>query len=335
MEVENFDFCALISINQLTLRPYRAKIKCSHQPEFNSQMKYDLKDIITFINVAKLKSFTKASRALNISKTVVTTRINDLEKELGMNLLARTTRDVNLTTDGQSFLNHCSAILQKVESLDDFLDSYKGINGTLKVVLPPYFSRYHVVPYLEEFLQQYPNLKLDITLTENPVNIIEEGQDLQIRIQVPEDENLEVAKLMTNRKVVCASSDYIAKHGMPKVPRDLLHHNCIIFGENSVWKFKHQTSKNVVELRDMAGNIKCDNGEIIKELILAGVGLTLKSACDVENEVKEKKLIVLLKDYEAMNETQFYAVYPAGRSMSPKIKAFIEFFQKKLLSRKI
>jgi len=156
-------------------------------------MKYDLKDIITFTNVAKLKSFTRASEALNISKSVITSRINDLEKALGMTLLARTTRDVNLTTDGHNFLNHCNALLQKVESLDDFLDSYKGINGTLRIVLPPYFSRYHIVPYLEEFLQEYPSLKLDIKLTENPVNIIEESFDLQVRIQIPTEENLEVA----------------------------------------------------------------------------------------------------------------------------------------------
>ena len=85
----------------------------------------------------------------------------------------------------------------------------------------------------------------------------------------------------------------------------------------------------------MKGNIKCSNGEIIKELTLAGVGITLKSVCDVEKEIKEKKLVVLLKDYKAMNETEFYVVYPTGRNTSPKIKAFVEFFQKKLLAKKI
>ena len=298
-------------------------------------MKYDLKDIVTFTTIAKLKSFTKASEALNISKSVVTTRINDFEKAIGMMLLARTTKEVNLTTDGQNFFNYCKAILDKVNSLDDFLDKYKEISGKLRIVLPPYFSRYHIVPYLEEFLQQYPNLKLDIFLTENPVNIIEEGFDLQIRIQIPEEENLEVAKLMMNRKIVCASPKYIVKHGSPKTPQELLNHNCIVFGENSVRKFKHLTKKTITELRDMKGNITCDNGEIIKELTLAGVGITLKSVCDVANEIKEKKLIVLLKDYEAINETMFYAVYPAGRNTSPKIKAFIEFFQKKLSAKNI
>ena len=298
-------------------------------------MKYELKDIITFTTIARLKSFTKASESLNISRGVTTTRIRDLEKTLGMTLLARTTREVNLTTDGENFFNHCTSILNNVESLNDFLDSYKGINGTLRIVLPPYFSRYHIVPYLEEFLQKYPDLKLNITLTENPVNIIEESYDLQIRIQIPEEENLQVAKIMTNRKVVCASPQYIKKHGAPKTPKDLLNHNCIVFGENAVWKFKHVDTKKLIDLREVKGNVKCDNGEIIKELTLAGIGITLKSASDVENEIKEKKLVVLLKDYEVINGTEFYAVYPAGKNISPKIKAFIEFFQEKLLSKKI
>ena len=298
-------------------------------------MKYDLKDLITFMRVAKLQSFSKAAQNLNISKTVVTTRINDLEKELGMSLLARTTREVNLTTDGHNFFKHCEIILKQVENLDDFLDSYKGISGTLRIVLPPYFSRYHIVPHLAEFLKKYPDLKLDTFLTENPINIIEEGFDLQIRIQIPEEENLQVAKLMMNRKIICASPQYLAKHGAPQSPQDLLQHNCLVFGENSVWKFKHKTKKTITELRDMKGSVKCDNGEIIKELTLAGLGITLKSISDIENEVKEKKLIVLLKDYEAVNETQFYAVYPNGRNTSPKIKAFVDFFQKKLLSKKI
>ena len=298
-------------------------------------MKYDLKDIITFTVVANLRSFTKAAEKLEISKSVVTTRINDFERAIGMKLLARTTKDVNLTTDGQSFLNYCNAVLKRVENLNDFLDSAKEISGKLKIVLPPYFSRYHVVPYLKEFLEQYPKLNLDMTLTENPINIIEEGYDLQIRIQVPSEENLEVAKLMMNKKIVCASADYIAKYGKPKTPQDLLKHNCIIFGENSSWKFRIGGGKEITELSNIKGNIKCDNGEVIKELILAGLGITVKSICDVESEIKERKLIVLLKDCEVVNETEFYAVYPSGRKASPKIKAFIDFFQKKLLSKKL
>ncbi len=293
-------------------------------------MRYDLKDIETFTHIARLKSFSKAAKALGISKTAVTTRINNLEKALSINLLARTTREVNLTSDGKRFFDYCILIMNKVEDLDGFLDSYKEIKGILKIVIPPYFSRYHIVPYLEEFLEQYPNLQLDISLTENPVNIIEEGRDLQIRIQIPHEESLEVQKLMTNRKVVCAAPDYIKKHGKPKTPQDLLKHNCLIFGENSIWKFENKTDGKTVELKDINGNIKCDNGEIIKELVLAGIGITLKSMRDIEIELAEGKLIELLADYEITNETQFYVVYPAGKYLSPKIKAFVDFFQKKL-----
>jgi DNA-binding transcriptional LysR family regulator len=293
-------------------------------------MKYNLKDLETFIAVSQLKSFVRAAEVLGISKSHVTTRISQLEKTLKMNLLARTTREVNLTNDGREFLRYCKLIMEKVEGMEAFLDKQKEISGTLKIAIPPYFSRYHIVPYLEEFFEIYPSLKLDITLTENPVKIIEEGHDLQIRIQIPEEENLEVEELMTNHKIVCASPQYLAKHGAPKHPSDLLKHNCIIFGENKTWEFRHKETKKVIKLQNLKGNIRCTNGEIIKELVLSGVGITLKSSRDSQDVIKEGKMVVLLQDYEVINETMFYVVYPAGKHESPKTKAFIEFFQKKL-----
>ncbi len=293
-------------------------------------MRYDLKDLETFIHVAQLKSFVRAAEMLNISKSHVTTRIGQLEKAVKMNLLARTTREVNLTNEGKDFLHYCKSVMEKVDEMDSFLDKAHEISGTLRIVIPPYFSRYHIVPYLEEFLALYPNLKLDISLTENPVKIIEEGYDLQIRIQIPTEENLEVEKLMTNHKIVCASPEYIAKHGRPKHPNDLLQHNCIIFGENKVWEFTHKKTKEVIKLRNLKGNIKCNNGEIIKELILSGVGITIKSSRDCQDVIEEGKMLVLLKEYEITNETMFYAVYPTGNYKSPKVKAFVRFFQKKL-----
>lgn len=296
----------------------------------HSNMKYDLKDIILFANVAKFKSFARASEILKISKSVVSNRISELEKSLRLSLLVRTTRAVNLTRDGEIFLDYCESIIEKIENLDEFLQGYNGISGTLKLALPPYFSRYHIVPYLKEFLELYPDLKLDIILTENPVDIINKGIDLQVRIQIPEEEDLEVSKLTNNHKVVCASPDYIKRCGEPKKPRDLLQHNCIVFGENDVWQFKSKTTREIIKINDMDGNIKCDNGEIIKELVMFGIGIALKSARDVEDEIKSNKLITLLNDYEIVNKTQFYAVYPSSKYISPKIRAFVDFFQNKL-----
>lgn len=296
-------------------------------------MKFDFKDLTTFSYVAKMKSFTKAAEVLGIHKALATTRINNLEKAVGMNLLARTTREVNLTAEGNNFLSYCDQILNKTKDLENFLHNQTGISGRLRIAIPPYFSRYHIVPHLEEFLEKYPDLELDIYLTENPVNIIAECFDLQIRIQIPKDERLEVSKLMSNHKIVCASPDYIKKHGKPKKPEDLRKHNCIIFGENDFWRFKpkgKKSAKDEIILKDLHGNIRCDNGEIIKELALSGVGITLKSSRDSEDEIKSGKLVVLLEDYDVVNETEFYAVYPSGNHVSPKIKAFVDFFRKKL-----
>lgn len=295
-------------------------------------MKYDLKNIETFVYVAKLKNFAKAAETLGISRAGATNRISDLEKVLNASLIHRTTREVSLTNDGADFFKIACSILNEVNKIDYFVQSRNNISGALRIVIPPYFSRNHIVPHLEEFLEEYPNLKLDITLTENPVNITLEGYDLQIRIQIPEEEDLEVEKLSDNHKIVCASPLYIMKHNMPKTPQDLLKHNCIIFGENDVWEFKHKVTGEVVSLKDMSGNIVCNNGEIIKDLVLSGVGVTLKSSKDVEKELKDLSIVKLLPDYEVINKTKFYVVYPHSKYSSPKIKAFIEFFQKKLRS---
>lgn len=293
-------------------------------------MKYDLKDLILFTYIAKLRSFARATEILGISKAAASNRISELEKSLELTLLARTTRDVNLTSDGKIFFDYCVPIIEKIDNLDHFLEKNKDANGVLKLVLPAYFSRYHIVPYLGEFLAKYPDLKLEISLTENPINIISEGYDLQIRIQISEEEDLEVAELMTNHKIVCAAPEYIKKFGAPKIPQDLLKHNCLIFGENNVWHFRNKDSREIIKLSNLTGNISCDNGEIIKELVLSGLGITLKSSRDAFEEIASKKLVVLLSDYEIINKTQFYAVYPKAKYMSPKVKAFIEFFQKKL-----
>ncbi|MCE3254716.1 MAG: LysR, substrate-binding [Rickettsiaceae bacterium] len=293
-------------------------------------MKYDLKDLMLFTYVAKLKSFVRAAEMLGISKAAASSRIGELEKALKLSLLIRTTREVNLTNEGRMFLDYCSSIVEKVENLDEFVHSYKGVSGALKLVLPPYFSRHHIVPYLPEFFKKYPHLKLEITLTENVVNIITCGYDLQIRNQIPENEDLEVSRLMSNNKVLCASPQYLRSHGTPQRPRDLLSHNCIVFGENTAWVFRHKVTGKKVTISDIVGNVSCDNGEIIKELILSGIGITIKSTSDIENEIKSGEIIVLLKDYDVINQTQFYAVYPSAKYMSPRIKAFVEFYQNKL-----
>ena len=291
---------------------------------------FDFKNLYIFSSVAKLKSFAKTANALGLSKSVISTRVSELEKSLGVTLLARTTREVNLTSDGAIFLKYCNSILEKIQNLDNFLQEYKEISGTLKIAIPPYFSRHYIVPYLNEFLNLYPKLKLNITLTEDPVDIISNVFDLQIRIQIPEEEDLKVVKITDNKKVICASPKYLKKHGYPTNLQDLHSHNCIIFGENSNWTLKNNHDGKITKLKDLSGNIKCNNGEAVKELVLSGNGITLKSIIDIQEEIKNQQIEILFKDCEVVNKTQFYAVYPKSKYTSPRTKAFIDFFQKKL-----
>ncbi len=153
---------------------------------------------------------------------------------------------------------------------------------------------------------------------------------MQVRIQIPEEENLKIEKLMTNHKILCASPKYLSQYGEPKRPQDLLRHNCIIFGENQIWEFRCKETKKITQLHEMKGNIVCSNGEIVKELILSNLGITVKSSKDIAEEINKGKIVVILKNYEVLNKTSFYVAYPSKKYKSPKIKAFVEFFQKKL-----
>ncbi len=288
---------------------------------------YNIKDLETFNYVANLRSFAKASEVLNISRAVVTTRIIELEKILKMTLLTRTTRRVNLTSDGKKFLTFCKSILTEVENLDNFLNQNSGISGVLRMVLPPYFGRYYVAPYLKDFLAKYPNLELEITITDNLINIIDRGYDLQIRNSLPQEKDLKAEKLSDSKKIICATPEYIAMHSHIRTPEDLIKHNFFSLGKNNVLRLRNKITNRFSNIYDLNSNVKCGNVDMVKELVLSSAGVALQSLCYIEKEIKEKKLVTLLDDYEVVNKMTFYAVYPECKYRSPRLEAFINFLR--------
>lgn len=293
-------------------------------------MRYTIEDLKIIGYIGKFKSFSKAAEKMDMKAPNITAKVNGLEERLGYPLFYRTTREVGLTNEGKIIYNLCGKMFKTAEEFDLLLNKTKEVSGTLKIAIPPYFSRNHIVPYFQEFLSKFPKLNLEIICTENPIDLIAEGVDLQVRIQSPEDEDLQVADLMDNEKVVCASPKYLKENGYVAHPRELLNHNCLIFGENKKWEFRKRNDGTIESLSDIRGNIVCDNGELIKELVLAGIGITLKSKKDIEEELESGKLVALLVDYEVINKTKFYIVYPSSKITSPKTKAFIDFYQSKL-----
>lgn len=222
----------------------------------------DYLSLLVFEKVAALRSFSKAAKVLNFSQVMVSKLIAKLEAQWGLKLFDRTAHSVSLTCDGQRILESCIIIVQTIQKEEQKYKQSDGLSGTLKIIVPPFFSRYHIVPYLSEFFECYPQIKLDIVLTENKVDLIEQEGHLEIRVDNFEPTKYEQRILFLNPKVICATPAYISRFGAPKTPNDLYLHNCLIFGENRYWRLT-DPQNNFYDL-ELSGNIKCNNGEIIK-----------------------------------------------------------------------
>jgi DNA-binding transcriptional LysR family regulator len=283
----------------------------------------DILSLQLFEKVATLRSFSKAAELMNFSQVMVSKRIAKLEAETGFKLFDRSGRTVSLTSDGQRFFKSCVAILSLIDREKHALTSENQINGTLRLAAPPFFVRYHVIPYLDTFFSRYPDLKLEMVITENHIDLIKEGIDFEIRIGHVENSDYEQKILFKNPKVICASPAYLKAFGMPTRPEDLHHHNCLIFAENKFWNLKKDGQVFNLQL---SGNVTCDNGEVIKEMVLAGLGITLKSRLDIQNELKNGDLIHLFSDYD-IDHTYVYAQYPPCILNQHHITVFLDFLK--------
>lgn len=283
-------------------------------------------DVLTlkvFEKVADLNSFSKAAKAMGFSQVMVSKRIANLEGQLGLKLFDRTAKTIRLTCDGQRLLESCKTILQTIEKEEQKYDDRNALVGTLKIIAPPFFSRYYIVPHLEAFFEKYPNIKLEIILTENKLDVMQEGAHLEIRVDHLEATKYEQKILFQNPKIICATPEYIKRFGKPKTPKELYKHNCLIFGENRYWRLT-DAKHNRYDL-ELTGTVKCNNGEIIKELVLAGLGITLKSRQDIQHELEKGQLVDLFPDYEIENQTVVFANYPKNIFWEPHVTAFLEF----------
>ena len=288
----------------------------------------DLLSLKVFEKVCHLQSFSKAAKVLHFSQVMVSNRIKSLEEKLGVTLFERTTRSVQITSDGRQFLASIQKILATVDQESLSLTDTSGpLTGTLRLAAPPFFSRYHIAPYLKEFCATHPDLKIDIMLTENSLDLIEETIDFEIRIDGPAVSSYKQVPLFSNPKLICAAPSYLEQYGTPTKPEDLFSHNCLIFGDNQFWNLISPEGETFNLAFD--GNVSCNNGEIIKELVLSGMGITLKSKLDIASELDRGELVELFPDYTVINHSMVFAQYPETVYVDHKITCFLDFISKK------
>jgi DNA-binding transcriptional LysR family regulator len=264
-----------------------------------------------------------AGREMGLSPAVVSKRISQLEERLGARLFQRTTRHLTLTETGAGYFKRVVDILSLNEEAEDFVSRRNTKpRGLLKITMPTTFSRLHIAPHLGDFMSRYPEMELDLHLTDNFIDIIREGYDLAIRIGELEDSTLVARKIAPDNRVICGSPAYLKKHGTPMSLTDLDLHNCLSAGAQTVWRVEGPEGQCQVRTN---GNVRSDSGELIHQLLCAGMGLGLRSTWDIGAELKSGEIKVVLPQYRGSSNVAIHAVYPCREFMPAKVDVFIDF----------
>ena len=277
-----------------------------------------------FVRVATLNNISAAGKELSLSPAVSSTYISKLEESLGVRLVHRTTRRVSLTEEGVDFLPYAQEVLASIETAR----SAVGVGsvtpqGTLRITVPASFGRMHVVPALPGFMQKYPELKLDLRLSDSILDMVEGGYDVAIRNSHLSDSSMIARKLAADTRIVCASPNYLSKMGEPVSPKELLKHRCICLTGLDEWLFQQQN--NVQRIKPKS-SLRMDNGEAVRDACVNGLGVSVCSVWCAYQHLRSGELVQILEDYPLASDTAIWAVYPSSRLLAPKVRAFIDFF---------
>ena len=281
--------------------------------------------IPVFVAVVENDGFSAASRALGISKSAVSKRINQLENHLGVRLLHRTTRKLSLTEAGERYFEHAAQALTAAGQAEDAVTELQGEpQGKLKISSPMSFGRLHVAPLIPIFMKRYPKILIDLVMDDRNIDLVAEGFDLAIRSGDMPASTLIARKLAPLRQVLCASPDYIDRYGMPVTPSELSERNCILFsysGDANEWTLNKGGKSEAVLV---SGSYRVNNSEAILVALREGIGIGRLPTFVAGPDLREGNLVRILESYHIPDHT-FYAVFPERQYLPAKVRAFLDF----------
>jgi len=280
-----------------------------------------------FAGVVEEGSFSAAGRRVGLTPSSVSRRISDMEDGLGARLFNRTTRKLHLTEAGEVYYQHVRLILADVAEANRAVSDLEAApTGTLKVTAPASLGQLYIAPAVSEFLTRYPEVRLQLSLTDTFVDIVDAGFDVAVRIGRLTDSSLIARKLSVSRRIVCASPDYFARHGRPRKIEDIAHHNCLTGPSGSAkWTLHGPNCSHEVAV---AGNFFSNDSGALLAAARAGIGLVLFSSWVVCQDLESGTLEQVFPDHQATAtdlDIAIYAVYPHTRYQSPKVRAFVDF----------
>jgi DNA-binding transcriptional LysR family regulator len=286
-----------------------------------------LQDLRFFNVLANTASLTAAAAELELTPAAVSKRLSLLEARAGLRLINRSTRRMSLTPEGELLYQHAQRILGDIDELDSLIAERRAEpRGLLRVGATFGFGRQHIAPAIAAFTAQYPDVQVQLELTDKPVDLSERGFDLAIRLDNLPNSQLIARKIAPNRRFIVAAPSYVKQHGQPDSIESLRQHNCLVLRENAggygVWQYldKQRQIQNI----KVRGSLACNDGEVIHAWALAGKGLMLRSEWDVAGDIRAGLLQVVLPEV-ALPDGDVYAVYSERQYMAARIRSFVDF----------
>ena len=291
-----------------------------------------LKAFETFVAVATKGSLTAAARAEGVAPAIIGRRLDALEEHLGVKLLVRTTRRITLTHEGSAFLEDCQRLLSDVANAEASV-SAGGVkaSGHLRITAPAGFGRRHVAPLVPPFRELHPDVTISLNLSDRVVDLAAEGFDCAVRVGDMPDSSLVSVRMADNRRLCVATPAYLARHGTPQHPSELLQHTCLTLSSDASqtrgWAFQLPTEQGseVTHLRP-GGPLDCSDGQVLHDWCLAGYGIAWRSTWEVEAEIQAGQLVAVLEDFAAP-PNGIHVVFPQRKHLPLRVRLWIDYLK--------
>ena len=279
----------------------------------------------TFVRVAETGSFSAVAREVGATQPAISRQIGALEQHLDARLIQRTTRSLTLTEDGRDLLEHARRVLDCVEETEAAIGRRQGApSGLVRITTPSAFGRLYVAPLMRRLLERYPELSVELRMSDVVVDMVTSGIDLAIRGGTVHEASLVSRRVGSSARYVIASAEYLARNGVPEHPSDLARHSCVVFMQSETpneWRFDGPGGAVAVEI---AGRFRTDSSEAMREAVLTGVGLALAPSWVFGTDLTSGRVQAVLQRFQA-EQVPIHAVYPSRRNLAPRTRAVIDF----------
>jgi len=290
-------------------------------------------EMTTLVAAVEHGGFSAAARMLGVTPSAVSKSITRLEARLGVRLLNRTTRQLTATPEGEALVARGRHILAELDEAEMEVTRTRGApRGLLRLHSLVAFGLHQLPPLLPEFLRRYPEVSIELSISDRLVDLVEEGGDLAVRSGRLADSTLVARRICETERVICAAPSYLKRHGTPRKPEDLLQHNCIVisgYPQLRRWPFDDADSRDGLRTIEVSGSVAANNAENVLQMALLGVGIVRLGELVTAEHIRAGRLVPILTDHHHVEPLALHAVYPQSRLRSPKVAAMVDFLIEK------